>query len=741
MKIQLLSTLQTLKSVRSRSKAMKNDSFLSNEMDLPEENAFCNGSDDGGNEFTNGSSYNQDEALEAKQSGNVNSSPSQWPLRHNNHNESLERQNSYSCNGIRQAKEPRYTCAGRISRIPSRYLDTDSDSGDGSARKDGQNRLKIKQRSRRKRKLPSSTSKLLVNGFKEHEDALLFSVTGFEVDRNTDNLSEGECLANVEYPDVFEDTSPISNDKISHVAHETQYKNKSHPDTSLSNEIMCSETSQGDAVKGETIIVDNFLSMSKQTAEHSLTSSGCCVDISSKDNSRARFESLMESSEETATETHHVNEKTVENCSTRLVNTSCKRKNLHEASKGDSSTRQTFVSPKPISKDGQVSCAIHNDSTGSFLEKENCKSCKECSVNSTCILTENTQNIESSEFESSGKITGDIGSKLSKKKRLVKTTKRPRKKLALKDELNDSEANTLPSQAEGLERLKDSKMRKAFAKKLKQNHPRRNEKTDKNDVLKRNRKNGVICKVKQKAFGKANGRKMAKQTDKTNRKVNKVTSKVKDTEVTKPSEHSEELDRVLGMRRSPNGIYEFLVEWRNGTSCWVSSDDIVMDKHNYYLREYLVESEQDVSVVNRVPFQAYCCDSLSLKECKPALKSKKALTRMLCVEETVPKPVCKLPVVSTKQKDNVSVEYEDDYCYITLNRETCKRKNTSLKIMADLIKAFEDAATSECETVVLRGLQSDVLCGLKLDDMSKTGAEKENGILSQARYYIALLSV
>jgi hypothetical protein len=278
-------------------------------------------------------------------------------------------------------------------------------------------------------------------------------------------------------------------------------------------------------------------------------------------------------------------------------------------------------------------------------------------------------------------------------------------------------------------------MRKALAKKLKQKQLRRNAKTEKNDVLKRSRKNGVIFKVKQKAFGKVNDRKVEKQTNIMNRKVNKV-NKMKDTAVAKPSQHSEELDRVLGMRRSPSGVYEFLVEWHNGTSCWVSSDDIVMDQHNYYLREYLAECGQDVSVVNRVPFQAYCCDSLSLKECNPGLKSKKALRKMLCVEETVRKTVCKPPVWSAKQKADVSVEYEEDYCYVTLNRETCKRKNTCLKIMTDLITALEDAATSTCEAVVVRGLQSDVLCGLKLADMSKIGVEKENGILSHARYYI-----
>ena len=701
MKTQLLSTLQTLKSVRSRSKGTKYDSLLSMAMDLPVENASCKATDDGENEFTNGFCNNQGETVEAKQSSNVNSSPPQWPLRHNNDNESPERHNLYSCNGFPQAKKPRYTYKGRISRIPSRYLDTDSDSGDGSVRKDGQNRLKIK-RHRRIRKLPCNTSKLLANGFKQREDGLLLPLKEFEVDTITD---EQECFANVEYPDVFENTSPISNDKISHVAHETLDGNETHQNPGLSNKIMRSETSQTVAVASEAIGVDNFISKSKQKAQHSLTSSCCCVDISSKNNASPCFESLMESRKQSTTETHHVDDQSLETFSTVHLNRTCKRKSLQAE---DSSATETVVSSIEISKHCQVSCATHNGS----------KKCNNC--------------VENSEYESSGKKTSGN----PKKKRLVKTARRSSDQPALQEGLNNSQCNLLDPQTEGLKCLKDLKMRKVFAKKLKQKQLRRSEKPEKNDVLKRNWKNGVICKVKQRVFGKLDVGKMGKKSSKVNRSFNKVT-KIKAAGVTRPSQPSQDLDRVLGMRQNSTAVYEFLVQWKNGTSCWVSSDDIVTNKHNHHLREYLVESEQDVSVVNRVPFQAYCCDSLSLKECKNTPKSKKALRKMLCVDEKVEKSVCSSPVISVKkQQHDVAVKYEQDICYVTINRETCKRKKTCLKIMADFITALEDAATSNCEAVVVHGLQSDVLCGLKLDDMSKTGVEKENIILSQARYYV-----
>ena len=717
---------------------MKNDSFLNYAMDLAEGNDSCNGSDDGEKESVDGSSYNEVEGMKSKQSGNVNSSPSQWPLRHNNSNESLERHGSYSCNGFRQAKKPRYTYTGRISRTPSRYLDTDSDSGDGSIRKDGQNRLKVK-RSRRRRKLSSSAHKLLVNGFKDHGDALLLSVADFEEDITVDKL-EQECLANVEYPDVFHaDTSPISNDKISHVAPKTQHGRTSRP----SGLILYSENPQMYSNEGDlepTVERVFERSTSKPTVKHSLTTTSP-VDISSKNNANGSLESSKEFSEEIMRETNYeINQngkRTLEDCSTTFLIAPCKDRNLNNTSKCNSSTSKTIVSPKEISKHCQVSCACHNGNSESFRDGEQCKNCKECTeektVQSSCIRSQNDGNIDNSDFKSSGKIAvgkADIGSKLSKKNRLVKTSEKLSEQLASSDSPKDSEQDAIASNVDGYEHLKDLKMRKAFAKKLKQKQLRRNDKAGLNDVLKRNDKNGVVRKAKQRSVSKVNSAKLEKQTNKSNRKKVNKAAKMKDTEVSKP----EELDRVLGMRRSPSGVYEFLVQWRNGTSCWVSSDEIVMDEHNYYLREYLIESEQDVSVVNRVPFQAYCCDSLSLKECKPVSKSKKALRDILCME-TLETNVCKPSVVSVKPKDDINIQYEDGYCYITLNRETCQRKNACLKLITDLITALEDVATSECDAVVIRGLRSDVLCGLNLDDMSKAGVEdKDDVILSQARY-------
>lgn len=190
-------------------------------------------------------------------------------------------------------------------------------------------------------------------------------------------------------------------------------------------------------------------------------------------------------------------------------------------------------------------------------------------------------------------------------------------------------------------------------------------------------------------------------------------------------------DRVLVMRKNIKGGYEFLVEWENGTSCWVSSNDIIKDKHNYWLRQYLVECEQDVSVVNRVPFQAYCCDSLSLKHCKSTIED---IEQMLCVgNKTAQSTTSKRSGLTIKIDDQVSVKYKANYCYISLHRDTCTRTDMCMKNMMDLIDALEDASNTECDVVVVEGLQGALFCGLDLHDMLSKRDERENAVLSKAR--------
>ena len=61
----------------------------------------------------------------------------------------------------------------------------------------------------------------------------------------------------------------------------------------------------------------------------------------------------------------------------------------------------------------------------------------------------------------------------------------------------------------------------------------------------------------------------------------KIKKPVQKNANSKKIDDSQVLDSVLGMRRSPHGSYEFLVQWANGTSCWVWSEDVVTNKQNW----------------------------------------------------------------------------------------------------------------------------------------------------------------
>ena len=190
---------------------MKNDSILTTRMDLPEGNVLHTNDVDGEKEFIDRSSYTNDFEEETD---NVNTPAMEWSVRHNNETERFP----FTCNGFRRAKAPRYTCTGRITRVPSRYLDTDSDSSDGSKRKAAVSpcRLKVKRR----RKSSSTNNKLLVNGYKERDS---FSLENINSDRIV-HQDKMDSLANVDYSEVFEGASPVSNDKIPTSTHEIQPK-------------------------------------------------------------------------------------------------------------------------------------------------------------------------------------------------------------------------------------------------------------------------------------------------------------------------------------------------------------------------------------------------------------------------------------------------------------------------------------------------------------------------------------
>lgn len=715
---------------------MKNDSFLTRSMDVPGEDGSHNNAINSLKEFGDSSDYNEALEEDEKTNDNVNTTALGWPLRHNNDAGNL----AYTCNGFRQIKKPCFTYAGRISRVPSRYLDTDSDSGgcDGSVRDDVVSRLKVKRRRKLKR---SSTThkKSLVNGFKEHDEKLSLNLNSIRTEEIICNLNEQtrENLTNLDCSEVLE-VSPVSEDNISYIAHEAQARTFFPINNTPSEAI--GERGRVFEVNLNGILDSNQDSVSELGLKDAsslccLEATVGCVDISTENKGLPRFVSRMVSPDPSLTQNSCDNETSNEckrgHCLNDLSTTQfsyapCKR-TLESC---DSSTKDTFVSSIQNSKQRKVSCAsLVSTNSDASSQKGNgdicCFESGELSSANGCLASR-IEPID--ELEPDAKLDLVKEDVLSEACCLEKSEILADKlqKETAKDQSNEEDCGFKPK---GLNCFKNFNMKRNYYtnKKLNQKQLRRTERVNSNSGLKNH---GVINQLKRKSVNKVE--KAVKMKKNINLDANEKPD-VQNVNAVKTTFSPQELDRVLGMRRNCVGVYEFLVQWTNGTSCWVSSDQIVSNKHNCILREYLVENEQDVSVINRIPFQAYCCDSLSLKECKPEVKTKKVKKMLLG-------KAC--PAISRKsiKKKEVSVENDGDHCYITVNRESCLRKLTCVKIITELITALEDASVSECELVIIKGLGSKVFGGLNLETISKASAEeKGNMMLSKMRYLVQTL--
>lgn len=684
-------------------------------MDVPEENVSHNNDINGLKVFKDSSDYV--EPIEENVKDNVNTAV-EWPLRHNNDTENL----AYSFNGFKPIKKPRYTYAGRISRVPSRYLDSDSDSSDGSTRKDIVSRLKVKRR----RKLSSTNKKSLANGFKEHDEKLSLKLNADTIISNLKE-KERESLANLACSEVFEDISPISEDTISHITYETQAR-KFFPVNNTSSGAL-NDCEGFLEVKLNGILDSNDDSVSKFGLKNAsvccLEATRGCVDLSTENKGLPRFSSRMLSPDQSLQENYRDKEASdeckgeqgLEDLSTKDVShTKCKR----ALESCDSSTMDTIVSSIQISKQRKVSCAslISNDSDVSCWKRNDNCGCLESAETSSA----NGCSVSGDELEKERLCEPDKGADLVKEDAVLSEACLEKSgnltnKIPKEEETSQNKGDDCGFKPKGLNCFNNFSMKRKYYRRTAVNS---------NSGLKNH---GVIGKLKRKPVEKV------KKAIRLQKKVN-VDANNKDVQNVnqlKTSFSPQELDRVLGMRRNSVGVYEFLVQWTNGTSCWVSSDQIVSNKHNCILREYLVENEQDVSVINRIPFQAYCCDSLSLKECKPEVTAKNV--KKLLLGKSCPTS-CKTP----KQKKEVTVENYGDHCYITVNRESCKRKLTCVKIITELITALEDASVSECRMVIIKGVGSNVFGGLNLDIVCKASVEeKGNMMLSKMRYLNVIL--
>ncbi|EDO35674.1 predicted protein [Nematostella vectensis] len=198
--------------------------------------------------------------------------------------------------------------------------------------------------------------------------------------------------------------------------------------------------------------------------------------------------------------------------------------------------------------------------------------------------------------------------------------------------------------------------------------------------------------------------------------------------------HRNKIDRVLGMRQKSNSEYEFLVQWKDGTSNWTTPDqaaDYAQD-----LKEFLTHEFQERTVVSRLVFKAYCKDNLDQypasdpqevsdvdSNCSdiPAFEDITDGELSDVEVERTPKKRGRKPRDSTDSKEfvckEVSVQRLEDCVHIVLRRSSGKQTRVNLRIIDSLTFAMEDAAIDNVDLVVISGLGDDLFCGVDLDTM------------------------
>lgn len=188
-------------------------------------------------------------------------------------------------------------------------------------------------------------------------------------------------------------------------------------------------------------------------------------------------------------------------------------------------------------------------------------------------------------------------------------------------------------------------------------------------------------------------------------------------------------DRILGMRRNVSGMYEYLVQWKDGTSSWAPSNELA--DYELDFKCFLGHECQEVTVVNRLSYHAYWKDDLI--ECH---SNQSEIDRLVSTND-VP-----LVQVNLKEEDNVhadesepcekrvickevSVQKLDDCLHVTIGRSSSKRRKINQRIVDSLTLVMEDAATDESEFVVISGLGDETFCGVDLKDLTRVPCEEE----------------
>jgi len=191
-------------------------------------------------------------------------------------------------------------------------------------------------------------------------------------------------------------------------------------------------------------------------------------------------------------------------------------------------------------------------------------------------------------------------------------------------------------------------------------------------------------------------------------------------------------DRILGMRRNDSGMYEYLVQWKDGTSSWAPSNELV--DYELDFKCFLGHESQEDTVVNRLAYHAYWNDDLVQRHNNQTeidrLASAEDVHVQLVEDDSDKQNLC-APVGESDSCEKryickeVSVQKVDDCLHVVIGRSSSKRKKINQRILDSLTLVMEDAATDESEFVVISGLGDDTFCGVDLKDLTRVPCEEE----------------
>ena len=236
-------------------------------------------------------------------------------------------------------------------------------------------------------------------------------------------------------------------------------------------------------------------------------------------------------------------------------------------------------------------------------------------------------------------------------------------------------------------------------------------------------KTGLAQQLKKKSLQKAKA--TLKSKLKTSEGKNSREKSSAGTDLQKMPEQSgaSDIEKVLGMKRNLAGNYEYLVQWKNGTSCWVGAQQL--GDYNFGFSRFLQHGCQDLPVLHRLPFRAYWKEDFFTCGDENNLTQSSVEESGETPEEERTFEVSLTCTEKSQQCKEVTVEKCDNCVHVIVKRSSSKRTKVNLRIVDAVIAALEDAAEDTSDYVKISGLGEELFCGLDLNTMTNVAAKDE----------------